>query len=110
MRFVILLYGDEAAEAALPKEQLQEIVRQHRALGQRLTAEGKLVSGEGLLPSETATTLRDGVLSDGPYAESREQLGGLYIVECADLDEALSIAKQVPTSPGLIVEVRPAMS
>jgi len=87
-----------------------ELVDDWDGLGQRLTAEGKMVSGEGLLPSETATTLRDGVLSDGPYAESREQLGGLYIVDCADLDEALSIAKQVPTSPGLIIEVRPAMS
>jgi hypothetical protein len=109
VRFVILLYGDEVAESALPREQLQEIVRQHQALGSRLSAEGKLVNGEGLLPSETATTVRDGVVSDGPYAESREQLGGIYIVDCADLDEALSIAKQVPPSPGLVVEVRPAM-
>lgn len=110
MRFVILLYGDEVAEAALPKEQLQEIVRQHGALGTKLAADGKMINGEGLLPSETATTLRDGVVSDGPYAESREQLGGLYIVDCVDLDEALDIARQVPPSPGLVVEVRPAMS
>jgi hypothetical protein len=109
MRFVILLYGDEAAESALPKEQLQEIVRQHQALGQRLTAEGRMVSGEGLLPSETATTIRAGVLTDGPYAETREQIGGFYVVDCADLDEALAIAKQVPTSPGLVIEVRPTM-
>jgi hypothetical protein len=110
MRFVILLYGDEAAEAALPRERLQEIVRQHQALGRRLSEEGKLVAGEGLLPSDTVTTVRDGVLSDGPYAETREQLGGLYIVDCADLDEALAIAKQVPASPGLVVSVHPTMS
>jgi hypothetical protein len=109
MRFVILLYGDEVAETALPQEQLQEIVRQHQMLGAKLAAEGKMVNGEGLLPSETATTVRDGVVSDGPFAESREQLGGIYIVDCVDLDEALAVAKQVPQSPGLVVEVRPAM-
>jgi hypothetical protein len=110
MRFVILLYGDEAAELAMPAEALAEIVAQHRALSRRLAAEGRLVAGEGLGPGQTATTVRDGVVSDGPFAEAREQLGGLYIVDCADLDEALAVAKQVPHSPGLAVEVRPAMA
>jgi hypothetical protein len=110
MRFVILLYGDEAAEMALPEAELHEIVVQHGALARRLAAEGKLVAGEGLKPTQTATTVRDGVVSDGPFADAREQLGGLYIVECADLDEALAIAKLVPPSPGLAVEVRPAMA
>ena len=110
MRFVILLYGDEAAEAARPAEELHEIVAQHLALRRRLAAEGKLVAGEGLQPADTATTVRNGMVTDGPYAEVREQLGGLYIVDCADLDEALAIAKQVPASPGLVVEIRPAAS
>jgi len=110
MRFVILLYGDEAAEAALPPEELRGIVEQHRALSRRLAEEGRLVAGEGLGPSHTATTVRDGVVSDGPFAEAREQLGGLYIIECADLDEALAVAKQIPRSPGLAVELRPAFA
>jgi len=106
---VILLYGDEAAESALPEEELHEIVAQHGVLARRLATEGRLVAGEGLKAARTATTVRDGVVSDGPFSETREQLGGLYIVECADLDEALTIAKQVPHSPGLAVEVRPTM-
>lgn len=110
MRFVFLLYGDEAAELALPGQALAEIVAQHRALTGRLSAEGKLVAGEGLGPTQSATTVRDGVVSDGPFAETREQLGGLYIVDCADLDEALALAKQVPHSPGLAVEVRPVLA
>jgi hypothetical protein len=110
MRFVILLYGDEAAEAALPPEELREIVAQHRALARRLAADAILVAGEGLVPTTAATTVRDGVVSDGPFAEAREQLGGLYVVDCADLDQVLAIAEQVPRSPGLVVEIRPAMS
>jgi hypothetical protein len=109
VRFVILLYGDEAAEAALAEQELRGIVARHRALGQRLAAEGRLAAGEGLQPGPTATTVRDGLISDGPFAEGREQLGGLYIVDCADLDEALAIAKQVPASPGLVVEIRPTI-
>jgi hypothetical protein len=107
VRFVILLYGDEAAEAARPAEERHEIVAQHLALGRRLAAEGTLVVGAGLQPADTATTVRDSMITDGPYAEGREQLGGLYIVDCADLDEALAIAKQVPASPGLVMEIRP---
>jgi hypothetical protein len=110
MRFVILLYGDEAAELAMPAEALTEIVARHGALARRLAAEGRLVAGEGLRPTHTATTVREGVVSDGPFAEAREQLGGLYIVDCADLDDALAIAKQVPRSPGLAVEVRPVLA
>jgi hypothetical protein len=109
MRFLLLLYGDEAAEAALGAEGRRQIVEEHMAFSVRLRDEGKLIHGEGLNASRTARTLRrrDRTVTDGPYAETHEQLGGFYLVECADMDEALRIAGELPGSPSLIVEVRP---
>jgi hypothetical protein len=71
------------------------------------------VGGEGLQPSSTATTVRiqesgEPIVSDGPFAETKEQLGGYYLLDCSDLDDALSWAKRIPM-PGGTVEVRPVM-
>lgn len=107
MEFLILLYGDEKGEAALPKEELKAIIEQHMAYGAQLRSEGRLVYGTGLRGSDSATTLRRGQITDGPYADTKEQIGGFYLVTAADLDEALAIAKNVPDSPGLTVEIRP---
>jgi hypothetical protein len=65
--------------------------------------------GEALAPSTEAAVVRPRLrgVSDGPFAETKEQLGGLYVVECADRDEALDLARQIPDSPGLAIEVRP---
>ena len=109
MRFLFLLYGDEAAEAASPADDLRRIVAEHMAFTARLREAGRVLSGEQLQASTTATTLdrASGMVIDGPYAETKEQLGGLYVVECADLDDALAVAKDIPRSPGLKVEIRP---
>ena len=68
---------------------------------------GALIGGEPLESSAGAAVVRDGRrVSDGPYAETKEQLGGYYLVECRDRDEAIELARAVPVSPGLAVEVR----
>jgi hypothetical protein len=111
MRFMFLLYGDEPAEAALSADERAEIVRGHVVLGKSLRERGALVLAEALGGSDTATVVRPagGIVTDGPFSEGREQIGGAYVVECADLDEALGYAKQVPVSPGLAVEIRPCV-
>jgi hypothetical protein len=109
VRFLFLLYGDEGAEARLPTDELRRIVAEHMAFTSRMREAGRLRSGEQLQSSATATTLdgATGMVIDGPYAETKEQLGGLYVVDCADLDDALAVAKDIPRSPGLKVEIRP---
>jgi hypothetical protein len=105
MRYLILLYGDPEGEAALGSEGRRAIVDQHIEFSRRLRERGALVDGDALEPA--ARTLRKGLVTDGPFAETKEQLGGFYLLECADLDEALEWARQVPDSPGLVAEVRP---
>jgi hypothetical protein len=111
VRFLILLRGDEAAEDELSKEELQAIVAGHLALARRLRDAGVLVEGAGLRPSSESRVVhldRDPPLvADGPFAETKEQLGAFYLVDCADLDEALAWVEQVPRSPGLVAEIVP---
>ncbi len=105
MQFLILLYGDEAAEAALSAEERLAIVDRHREFSKGLG--GRMLGGDALEPSATAATIRRGKATDGPFVETKEQLGGYYIVECADRAEAIEVARGVPESPGMVVEVRP---
>ena len=112
MRFLILLYGDEAGEAALSGEERRKIVEQHVGFVRRARDRGVLVHSDALTGSSDAKTIRHGdggkpLVTDGLFAETKEQLGGFYVLDCADLDEALQWASAVPASPGLVVEVRP---
>jgi len=109
MKFALLLYGDEAAEAALTADERRAIVEGHLAFSRMLVERDGLRFGEALAPSTEAAVVRPRLrgVSDGPFAETKEQLGGLYVVECADRDEALELARQLPVSPGLVIEVRP---
>jgi len=114
MRFLLLLYGDESQWADATPEDLQRSMDAYEALGKELVETGAWVSGEGLQPSNAATTVRirdnETVLTDGPFAETREQIGGFYLLECRDLDEAISWVKKVPAvHEGGSVEVRPVM-
>ena len=110
-QYLVLIYEDEAQYAGATPEVFQEIMDAHNRFG----AENKdaIVGGEALQPTSTATVIRsdgaDGhVITDGAYAETKEALGGYYLIEAADLDAALAIAKQVPARFGC-VEVRPIM-
>ena len=94
-------------------EQIQETMAAYGAFGQEIEAAGVHVAGEGLQPTATATTVRvrDGerLLTDGPFAETKEQLGGFYLLDCKDLDEAIGWAAKIPGAQQGAVEVRPVM-
>jgi hypothetical protein len=113
MRYLILLYGDEKAEQSMTAEERRAIVEQHMDLGRRLRDAGALVAGEALSNASQAKVLRRegerSLVTDGPFAETKEQLGGFYLLECSNVDEALAWAEQVPQSPGLVAEIRPVV-
>ena len=113
MKYLLTLYGDETRFADRTPEQQAAGMREWDAYTQAAIDAGVHVGGEGLQPSSTATTVRipqsgDPVVTDGPFAETKEQLGGYYLLDCKDLDDALVWAKRVPM-PGGTVEVRPVM-
>ncbi len=113
MRYMLTLIGPEGGFEDVTPEQMKEEMGHWAQYGQKTMDKGVFVAGDALQESSTATTLRGGrgqewAVTDGPYAESKEQLGGFYLLECKDLDEALEWAKQVPLREGAI-EVRPVM-
>jgi hypothetical protein len=106
MRFLFLIHGDAEAEAALSPEERRAIVDEHLAYGAMLRERGAHVLGEAL--SGEGVTVLPGpnpVLTDGPFAETKEAVGGFYVVDCASRDEAVELAGRVPQSPGVAVEV-----
>ncbi len=112
MKYILLIYGEEAAWADMSPEDMSRIYAEHAAFGEALAAAGAMVGGEELKPSSTATTLRftnSGVtMTDGPFVETKEQLGGYYVIDVPSLDEALAWARKMPgCGAGAIVEVRP---
>jgi len=112
MQYMLLIYGDEQGWAEIPEEHRNEIFGQFFAYGDALEKAGALVAGSALQPTATATTVRveDGetLLTDGPYAETKEQLGGYYLIDVETLDEALEWAARIPSAQlGQPVEVRP---
>lgn len=115
MHYMFLLFGDESQprpELDTP-EAVDAMMAPWRTYNQALRDAGVFVAGDALQPSPTATTLRnsgsDVVVTDGPFAETKEQIAGYYLVDCADLDEALKWAKQCPMMAFGSVEVRPLM-
>jgi hypothetical protein len=111
MNYAILIYGSEAAIAARSKESQAAANARHGAVQQRLSAAGKLGPHLRLMPTTAATTVRLGgepLVVDGPFAETKEQLLGLYIVDCASLDEAIGVARDIAHEYGSI-EIRPIM-
>ena len=115
MRYLLLCCFDEKRWQEIPESQRGRIMREYGALLQSLDKSGQHLSSAQLQPSSTATSVRGGngkmAVTDGPFAETKEQLGGYHLIECKDLDEAISIAKRIPTIPyGGTVEVRPLIS
>jgi hypothetical protein len=114
MQYMLLIYEPEEHYASATEAFLSEIVGKHMALSAELREKGQLLGGDGLQGVETATTVVTGEggaqsLHDGPFAETREQLGGYYAIDVPDLDAALAVARRVPVVPGGKVEVRPVM-
>jgi hypothetical protein len=108
MRYLFLLWGDEAAELALSPAERRAIVEAHLAFAKRLRDDGRSVTGEALGPAREAVVVRrrGETATDGPFLETKEQLGGFYLIECSGRADAIEIAGQVPDSPGLQVEIR----
>jgi hypothetical protein len=107
MKYLILIYGDESAMANATADDMKAMMEAHNAFGAGVPAlGGQIVGGEALEASSTATTIRDDVVTDGPFLESKEALGGFYVIEAKDLDQAIAIAKTCPAPRGG-VEVRP---
>jgi hypothetical protein len=108
MQYLLIIYSNEAERDPAT---LQEITAAHMRLGAELQETGAMVGGNRLKPSDTATTIRTtgGVqsLHDGPYAETREQLAGYYLVEAADLDAAIAWGRKIPGGQNYAIEVRP---
>jgi hypothetical protein len=105
-QYLVLIYEAESAYAEGGEKVWGEVGAAHAAFGE---ANAKAIQGgNALQPTGTATTIRGGVVTDGPFAETKEALGGYYLIEAADLDEAIAIAKQVPAKFGA-VEVRPIL-
>ena len=113
MRFLATIYGDPAAYANVTEEDQQKEIAAYYAYDAETTAAGVQVDGAALHPAETAKTIRirDGerLVTDGPFAETKEQLGGYYLLECKDLDEAIEWASKIPGARTGSVEVREVM-
>lgn len=109
MKYALLIYGDEKVWEARDERELQLTHERHARYMELLRSRNAAAGGEELSRSATATTVRNGEsgsVTDGPYAETAEQLGGFYLIEAADLDEAIELAKQLPEP---IVEIRPVV-
>jgi hypothetical protein len=108
-QYLILLYEDESFYAQASPEVLEGVMQAHNRFAEQVTGLGaKILGGNALQPTSTATTVRDDVVTDGPFIESKEALGGYYLIEANDLDQALAVAKLCPANAGG-VEVRPIM-
>jgi hypothetical protein len=111
--YLLAIYENEQAWAkATPKEQ-QQVMEDYNAFTDSIKKSGNYLGGEALQPTATATTVRvrDGkrLTTDGPFAETKEQLGGFYLVKAKNLDEAIAIASRIPSARFGSVEVRPCM-
>ena len=109
-QYLILIYQPESADATtVPPEVWQQAMEAHgRFAEQVVESGGKILGGEALQPTTTATSIRGDVVTDGPFAETKEALGGFYLVEANDLDHALALGKLCPAPEGG-VEVRPIL-
>jgi hypothetical protein len=113
MQYLLLIYENEKAAAGLSEAEQGKIFQEYMDYTKRIRKNGNYVAGEALQPVSTATTVRvksgKTLTTDGPFAETREQLGGFYMVEAKDLDEAVALAAGIPASRTGSIEVRPIM-
>jgi len=115
MRYMLLIYGDESRWDDIPEEEQAAQMERWGEYSKALVDAGAFVAGEGLQTSSTATTLRvendEVILTDGPFAETKEQVGGFYVIDVENLDQAIEWAKKLPsTGNGMPTEVRPVMA
>jgi hypothetical protein len=114
MKYVLALISEEGGMEDASPEEMKAVMDRWDTYTRESVDNGAFIAGEALQPSGTATTVKikegeDPVVTDGPFAESKEQLGGFCLLECADLEEALDWANKVPIQPDAGIEVRPIM-
>ena len=113
MRYMLLIYGDESQLGTGTEEEQQAEMQRWFQYTEELRAAGVSSAGEALQPTATATSVRDDggqpLVTDGPFAETREQLGGYYLLDVADLDEAIKWAHRCPGAKNGTIELRPIM-
>jgi hypothetical protein len=111
MRYLCLIYDDEKKFAAMPESESNAFMGEYFAFTDGIKTSGHYLAGEALQPVETATTVRvrNGKVgtTDGPFAETKEQLGGFYMIEARDLNDAIKVAAKIPSAKIGSVEVRP---
>jgi len=114
MRYMLLIYDEEKKWAKMSEQEKASIFKQYRELTESLQQSGAFLAGAPLQPTSTATTVRGKngktMTTDGPFAETKEQLGGYYLVEAKNLDDAIAIGARIPSVRiGGSIEVRPVM-
>jgi len=111
MRYALLIHDEDKRQAEMSEAETGAQMAGYMAFGEEMGARGVLQTGERLKPAATATTVRvrddDVLTSDGPFAETKEQLAGFYLVDCKDLDEAIEVASKIPSARHGSIEVRP---
>ena len=111
MRYILLIANDEQSYLARSQQEADTTLAAYGKWAENMAAQGKLQGGERLRPTSDATTvqIRNGevLTSDGPFAETKEQIGGYFLVDCKDLDEAIEVASQLPGAKDGTIEVRP---
>jgi hypothetical protein len=114
MQYILLIYNDETKEPKPGDANRAEVFREYGQFTESIRQSGNLVAGAPLQPTTTATTVRvrDGkrLVTDGPFAETREQLGGYYLVEAKNLDDAIAMAARIPGARWGSIEVRPILA
>src|SRR5258706_469357 len=113
MKYLCLVYQEEKQEANVPRDQIEQVKKDYWAFAEDIKKSGNYVGGEALQPTPTAKSVRvrNGKVSttDGPYVETKEQLGGYYLINAKDLNDAVQVASRIPGSKHGTVEVRPIM-
>ena len=111
MKYLCLVYNEERKLATMPAGEYEVFARGHMAVDEELQEKGRYLASAALQPVQTATSVRvrNGKLSttDGPFAETKEQLGGFFLIEAADLSEAIEVAARIPSAHTGCIEVRP---
>ena len=113
MRYLCLIYDDESKLGTMSREEGDAMMGEYFAFTEGIKKSGQYVAGEALQPTQTATTVRtrNGKTSttDGPFAETKEQLGGFYLIEAKDLDDAIQVASRIPSVRIGSIEIRPVV-
>ncbi|HEY5058700.1 MAG TPA: YciI family protein [Gaiellaceae bacterium] len=114
MQYLLLIYSDETAWESISEDERRAIYREYSQLNDDLRGRGKLVAGDELQPVATATSVRirkgETLVSDGPFAETKEALGGYYLIEADTLDEAIEWAARIPSARQGTIEIRPTVA